>query len=101
MKKLLLVVVTGVALLLTGCSSDISNDVNEIIITLDVFGMVCGSCEDRLTDVLEEAGATVINISATNNSVEFEFDEGVISLVDIQIAIVEAGFQLDRSNFTR
>ena len=95
MKKILIVFIIGTALLLTACRG--SNNTT----TLDVYGMTCGACESRLRTALEEVGVTVVSVSAVDNNVVFEFDENNMTLADIQIAIVDAGFTLSRSNLAR
>lgn len=61
------------------------------MITLDVFGMTCGGCENAVRRaVLARDGSAAVKASAADNRVEIE---GAITLEDAVAAIEAAGYE--------
>jgi len=54
--------------------------------------MMCGSCANNLTTVLDTiGGVTVVEVSATDDFAEITYDSGETSLDEIKHAIEESG----------
>ena len=87
-RKIFTFLIVLIAFLTTACQSATTT-------TLNVSGMSCGRCENSVTVALTEIGVEVVNVSASNNRVVFEFDEDEISLEEIKAVISELGFDVD------
>lgn len=63
-------------------------------IVLNIEGMKCEGCSNRLTNILENIdGVTSVNVSLEDKKVELEIDENEISIEEIKDEINEAGFE--------
>ena len=91
MKRKIFILLLAAILLFAACGSS-ADSMQQV--TIDVNGMFCMSCEGRLTGALEEAGVTVLDISAAEDFVEVEFDSDEISLDEIQEIILAQGLEL-------
>jgi copper chaperone CopZ len=60
---------------------------------LKISGMHCPSCEMLITDILSDENVKVLNISAKNETIEFEFDKTKITLDKIKKV-------LEKDNYT-
>lgn len=64
-------------------------------ISLNVKGMHCEGCSNRLTNVLQGLdGVNSANVSFENKKAELEIDENIIDIEEISEAIQDAGFEV-------
>lgn len=89
-KRVIAILLISAVLLFAGCQS--GDSIQET--RLNIEGMVCGSCEGRLTTTLEDIGVTVVEVSAADDFAEISYDSDEISLDEIKRAIEESGLEV-------
>ena len=90
MKKWIVTVLAIGILSLGACGSDDSQRTVEF----DLHGMTCVSCEQSVRQIMEGLGATVLSVSARENTLSVEFDADQISQQEIEAALVEGGYEI-------
>jgi len=62
-------------------------------ITLKITGMHCVSCAMNIDGALEDLGVKSVSTNYAKGQTEVEFDSKKISVQDIQLAIIRAGYE--------